>query len=176
MQGHTAVHTLVVATLARRLGGTLATLALVLLAACETPHGGPPLGQQLPEMVGSTTRGGKGIPNGRSDSVLPYLRQTLPNSTDPKYGYTRESPIRTGPRSPAYLLVLNALRGPGGEALEYERVGSCCFTPSASSRSGEVLLDVYRVRIDGSNREFYLYMNIYDAGPPMIPAGLTQRK
>jgi len=67
-------------------------------------------------------------PNGRSDTPNFFLHIQLRPSTDKTYGFTKENPISTGistepPRQGATMmrLMLNSLRGPAGEAIEYER-------------------------------------------------------
>jgi len=134
---------------------------------------------ELPPIVSVSAKDGKRIPNGRSDSVSPYWRPPLQAALDPKYGLTKESAIRVGPRSDAALHIqyLNALRGPNGEPLAYERLGACCeFKPQNSPFAGGGLLDIYKVRVDGTSKDVFLFVNMYDPGSPALPAGFTQRK
>ncbi|APW37769.1 hypothetical protein RD110_11660 [Rhodoferax koreense] len=100
-------------------------------------------------------------------------------ASDPKYGFAKESAIRVGPRSSAvfHIQYLNALRGPNGEPITYERLGACCdFQTANSPFAGGGLLDIYRVRVDGTSEDVFLFVNMYDPGPPELPAGFTQRK
>jgi hypothetical protein len=128
--------------------------------------------------VGLTTQDGKGVPNGRSDSEMPFIQASMPLSTDSHYGYTVENPIKVGPRTAArvHILYLNSLRGPNGEPIEYERLGSCCKFETKNSAFGAGLLDMYRITFDGTSKELVLYVNMYDPGPPQLPMGFTQRR
>lgn len=147
-------------------------LAAGLLAACQTA---PPTPE--PKILSSTRSEGKGVPNGRSDSAAPYLRIKLQPATDPQYGYSPGKPIRTAPRAAGlHIAYLNALRGPKGEPVTYERRGACCEFEDKSLPLGGGLLDVYKLQVDGSNDVLTLYVDMYRSGPPQVPAGLTMRK
>ena len=70
--------------------------------------------------------------------------------TDQVFGTKADRPIRVGNARPRRgdveeSLYLNALRGPNGEALSYERLGSCCPFPTQNGFQGRGLLDVFRV-------------------------------
>jgi hypothetical protein len=151
---------------------------MLSLAACETPPSREPAPQELPRIQSSATRDGRGIPNGRSDAARPFIRASMEVSTDRSYGYSKDNPIKVGPRSPSLLHIqyLNSLRGPGGEPVEYERKGACCEFATRNSEFGGGLLDVYRVKVDGKEKDVFLFVNMYDPGPPKIPAGFTQRR
>jgi hypothetical protein len=76
-------------------------LSTALLAGCQTTQPGPSASNPEPKIVSALRSGGKGIPNGRSDSTAPYFRTLkLPVATDPGYGYgySATKPIQTGPR------------------------------------------------------------------------------
>jgi hypothetical protein len=131
----------------------------------------------LPPIESAYTRNGRGVPYGRSDSSEAYLRAELPIANNPEYGFIEQNPIQVGPRTGdlQHIRYLNSLRGPNGEPIEYERKGSCCpFDTEHAALGG--LLDIYRVRIDGSSSEMYLFVDMYTAGTAQIPFGLTQRK
>lgn len=154
----------------------LAAFALVtLLAACQSQPPSPPQGEPI---LSLTTREGRGVPNGRSDSRAPYWQSTeLQLTTDPEYGRSSAKPIRTGSAfSRGHILFLNALRGPHGEPVEYERKGACCRFEDKSLPLGGGLLDVYRVWVDGADAEVLLYVDMYRRGTPQIPAGFTARQ
>jgi len=121
-------------------------------------------------------------PNGRSDTPNFFLHIQLRPSTDKTYGFTKENPISTGistepPRQGATMmrLMLNSLRGPAGEAIEYERVGICCRfdRPNATPSSG--FLDIVKLKIDGQEESMTVYFDIYNGRGLFIPVGLTQR-
>jgi len=146
------------------------------LAACSTPV---PSGQLQSKILSSQTKNGKGVPNGRSDSVEPFATLTQV-ADDPTYGFTTENPIkvgsanlREGPRNEKRYL--NALRTASGEPLEYERVGSCCSFPTPNGVMGGGLLDVFRVVVPGSEKPRILYINMYDPGVLVAPVGFTVR-
>ena len=148
-----------------------------LITACQAPPAPTPPPQAAPEILAKSTKAGKGVPNGRSDTQAPYFRTPLLTSQDPDYGFTKEKPIKVGPRlrTGVHILLLNALRGPQGQPLEYERQGACCEFPSVHSPLGLGLLDVYRVRVDGTDQDRLIYVDMYEPGPPQIPMGFTQR-
>lgn len=134
--------------------------------------------QDLPKIESNTAVAGKGVPNGRSDSPAPFMREAMQQSADPNYGYSQENPIRVGPRTRtrSHVLFLNALRGPQGEPITYERKGACCPFETTHSELGAGMLDIYTIQVEGSNKAVYLFVNMYEPGPPQIPAGFSQRK
>lgn len=108
-----------------------------------------------------------------------YLLETA--TQDETYGYTQENPIKvggvmdSGPENERKFL--NALLGPNGEKVTYNRRGSCCpfKTPNGIiEKSG--LLDIYEVKIEGTGTVVKLYLNMYDKGNLYIPVGFTARK
>lgn len=163
----------------------LAILALtaVILAGCRTTQPIADANNPEPVIVSSLRQGGKGVPNGRSDSTEPYFRTLkLPVATDPGYGYSAAKPIKTGPRDKSFHhLYLNSLRGPKGEPVTYERRGACCeyqdkSIPTVSGLpSGGGLLDVYDIQVDGGSKTITIYVDMYRSGPPLLPVGFTGR-
>ncbi len=140
---------------------------------------------ELPTIKTSLHQAGKGVPNGRSDSAAPFLKDVIRIATETSYGYSEKNPIKTGPFSPSkrnlHLLYLNALRGPNGESVEYERKGACCQHRIEGANSSDPLLnmsilDVYRIRVDGSDTDKFLFVDMYESGAPQIPQEFTQRK
>lgn len=151
---------------------------MVALSACQTTQPSKAPSNPEPKILTSLRSNGKGVPNGRTDSSAPYLRITkLALANDPEYGYSYDKPIRTGPISLKFhLLYLNSLRGPKGEVLEYERKGSCCAFEDDTLPPGGGLLDVYKVKVDGSSDVITLYVDMYRKGPPQLPVGFTARQ
>lgn len=150
----------------------------IALAACQS---NPPATKEVvaePKITSATRAGGKGIPNGRTDSPLPYLRGIkLATASDPAYGYAVDKPIYTGPYAQRlHLYYLNSLRGPRGEVIEYERRGACCAFEDASLPFGGGLLDVYDLKIEGSDKPLTIFVDMYHRGPPLLPVGLSQRE
>ncbi len=93
-------------------------LSTLILAGCSS------VSKDEPALSVTRTQG-KGWPFGSSDTG-PFLElsELAPSA---KYGYTQGSPIllggtEGGPRQSR--LYLNSLRGPKGQVISYERVGS----------------------------------------------------
>lgn len=145
----------------------------------------PPQKQLAPQILSLTKVGGKGVPNGRSDSEAPFSTLTGVSS-DPSYGYTEAHPIFVGngqamggmpgegPRNES--MYLNALRSASGQPISYERLGSCCrfSTPRGVPGSGG-LLDVFTITTPDSKQPVLLYLNMYDPGEKLAPLGFTFR-
>lgn len=96
------------------------------------------------------------------------------------YGYSKTEPVlvgglvagdHSGPASERRYL--EALRGPHGETLSYERVGSCCPFETPRGFKGIGLLDAYQVTFNGAREPVVLYLNMYDSGELYVPRGLT---
>jgi len=95
-------------------------------------------------------------------------------STDPTYGFTQENPIQIGggalyvkAREQRYL---NALRGPGGQALSYKRRGAL-KAPQWDDRV--TFLDEYEVTWAGAATPLVLYLDAYRYWEHRAPMGLT---
>jgi hypothetical protein len=180
--------------LAQALGGDListrvcaAVLLVVtfLIGACHAPTkqqvSTTPVAtaseRELPPIESSYTRNGRGVPYGRSDSDEAYVYIPLPVAKSPDYGFTKENPVKVGPRNDGlpHIRYLNSLRGPNGEVIEYERKGSCCPFEAEQAPLG-ALLDIYRLKTEGSSKDIYIFVDMYTSGTLQIPVGLTQRK
>lgn len=90
-----------------------------------------------------------------------------PISDDPTYGYKEENPIRSGgdwmsgpSRERAYL---DNLRGPNGEPVTYERMGSFEFD--------DTILDQFVVMFAG--KQVILFLDEYSFTTPIAPVGFT---
>ena len=97
-------------------------------------------------------------------------------ATDEKYGYDKDYPVNifyqsTNNDSINQKRFFNALTGPNGEKIFYEKVGVCCPFPSKNSVSGAALLDIYEVKWVGQKVPITLYLNIYEKSPIMVPKG-----
>ena len=131
---------------------------------------------QQPDIVSRGTTGGRGYPFGTTDTGEFTPLKVV--ASDPDYAYTREKPVKLGPQEGGpsrSRLFLNGLRGPAGQVLTYERKGSCCGFETPASDFGMGLLDVYELTYEGLSEPIVLYINIYDAGDPQVPHGLTAR-
>jgi hypothetical protein len=94
-------------------------------------------------------------------------------------GYARTNPILVGGGvnggAANERRYLASLRGPGGETLRFERLGSCCHFRTPNGPRGTGLLDVYEVTHDGLARPVVLYLNMYDGGgESAVPVGFTR--
>lgn len=151
---------------------------LLSLASCQTSQKKP---QNLPNLVSRTSSDGKGYPSGRSDEE-PYIHlETI--ASDEQYGRSPANPVKVGglvksgvtSGSAKEKVFLNSLRGPEGQIIEYERLGSCCPFETPNSPWGTGLLDVFAVTWQGLEEPVMLYLNMYDAGELMVPQGFTPR-
>lgn len=102
-------------------------------------------------------------------------------STDNTYGYSKENPINVGGVKTSegplnQRRFLNALAGPLGEIISYERRGSCCHFKTKNGFMGGGLLDIYKVYWEGKKDTILLYINLYDEGELKIPVGFTAQK
>src|SRR5688572_2841265 len=90
---------------------------------------------------------------------------------DPTYGYTTENPVQVGggamyvkAREQRYL---DALRGPGGQSIQYKRIGSVPQSPNSRT-----ILDRYEVTYGGLEQPMTLYLDAYHFWTPRAPKGL----
>lgn len=102
-------------------------------------------------------------------------------SKDKKYGYDKDHPINIYYRGTQNETInqkrfLEALAGPNGEKLSYQKLESCCPFPSKNTPMGAGFLDVYEISWEGQKKPILLYMNIYERGVLMVPMGLTLKK
>lgn len=148
----------------------------VLLGACSTTASRQP---PIASTTTTTAEGGSVITSemiGRSRATMSISKP----AADPTYGYSEANPVKIGggfgggvDRVYQYL---NALRGPNGEALRYDRVGSCCSFKTSASPFGEGLLDVFTVTYPGLDQPRRLYFNWWEESEAMVPVGLTAAK
>ena len=148
------------------------TFMAVLLGACSTATPPPP---QVTSAT-STTQNGTVITAdriGRSRGSMSLSR----HATDATYGYSEANPVKIGggfeDGSDRTYRYLNSLRGPGGEAVRYDRVGTCCPFKAPTSPFGEGLLEIFTISYPGLDRPKRLYFNWYEEGEALVPAGLT---
>lgn len=102
-------------------------------------------------------------------------------SKDKKYGYDKDYPINIFYRGTKNDTInqkyfLNALAGPKGEKITYTKLENCCPFPTKNSDMGAGFLDVYELKWEGLKNPIILYLNIYERGLLMIPAGLSLKK
>ena len=133
----------------------------------------------------------RNVNDGKSDLDFgsPRVRQVLVNdqmfrvteyATDKTYGYTKENPIMVGggsegPRNQRRFL--NALAGPNGEPVSYQRLGSCCPFHSKNGMFGNSgMLDKYEIMYEGLETPIILYINMYDSDVLKVPFGFTSKR
>lgn len=102
-------------------------------------------------------------------------------SKDKRYGYNKDYPINifyytTTNEKLNEERFLNALAGPKGEKITYNKLESCCPFPSKRTTMGAGFLNVYEIRWEGQKKPVILYLNIYEKGYLMCPMGLSIKK
>ena len=102
-------------------------------------------------------------------------------SKDKKYGYNKDYPINIfykGTKNDTInqQYFLNALAGPKGEKITFTKLENCCPFPTKNSDMGAGFLDVYELKWEGLKNPIILYLNIYERGLLMVPAGLSLKK
>ncbi|MFY8181036.1 MAG: 2-dehydro-3-deoxyphosphooctonate aldolase [Flavobacterium sp.] len=97
---------------------------------------------------------------------------------DGKYGYDMDYPINLGfenekysPKNVEYFF--NAISGPNGEKISYEKVDTCCPFPTKKSAVGAGTLDIYQISFEGTEKKIILYLNIYEKGKVLCPKGFS---
>ena len=146
------------------------TFIALLLGACSTATP-PPITSTT-----STKQGGTAITAdmiGSSRGAMSLSRR----ASDAAYAYSETAPVKIGGGfgggSDRTYQFLNSLRGPNGEAVRYDRVGTCCPFKAPSSPFGEGLLEVFTLTYPGQDQPKRLYFNWYEEGEVMVPVGLT---
>lgn len=139
-------------------------LALALLSAC-----------------GSSKKSGSSSSSSKTEMLDENSFKLTAISDDTTYGYTAQNPVKVGgiKNSSGPLnerRFLNALLGPAGQQITYERRGSCCAFKSPNGMMGMGLLDIYEVKYDGLDKPLIIYINMYDRGQMKAPKGFTYRK
>jgi len=94
-------------------------------------------------------------------------------SNDSSYGYTKENPIKVGGAKDGVgplneRRFLNALVGPNGEIISYERLGS---TSTGRNELTRVIIDMYKITYDGLKQDIILYVNMYQTSELKVPSG-----
>ena len=102
-------------------------------------------------------------------------------SSDKKYGYDPDYPINVFFQNVKDEKInqqrfLNALAGPNGEKLVFNKVETCCPFPAKRNAMGAGFLDVYQITWQGNPTPIRLYFNIYEKGPLQVPVGFKLKK
>lgn len=120
-----------------------------------------------------------GSPNVKQELLDEKTLKITQYSTDKSYGYTAKNPIMVGGLNEGplnELRFLNALTGPNGEMLQYNRLGSCCAFNTENSELGGGMLDQFSVTYEGLENSLVLYLNMYDSDTLKVPVGLELKK
>ena len=133
----------------------LACLALLALAACATAPQVPPVPAATPAAAPANA---------------PSPQGAEPRAED-TYGLVPENPVRVGGGPSGERAYLSALRGPRGEPVRFQRLGSCCAFETPHGFNGRGLLDQYEVTYDGLEAPVVLYLDMYDAQAVRAPPG-----
>ncbi|MBP6001414.1 MAG: 2-dehydro-3-deoxyphosphooctonate aldolase, partial [Flavobacterium sp.] len=64
-------------------------------------------------------------------------------------------------------------QGPNGEKISFLKIDNCCPFPTTRSVMGGGILDIYEVKLEGTNTKFILYVNIFDKGKLECPKGFS---
>jgi hypothetical protein len=102
-------------------------------------------------------------------------------SKDKKYGFEPDYPINvfhlnSKDENLNANRFLDALAGPNGEKITYNKIESCCPFPTKRHQIGAGFLDVYELTWVGQKQPIKLYLNIYERGYLMVPVGLSLKK
>ncbi|MFY7740800.1 MAG: 2-dehydro-3-deoxyphosphooctonate aldolase [Flavobacterium sp.] len=97
---------------------------------------------------------------------------------DGKYGYDMDYPINLGFENEKYspknvVYFFNAISGPNGEKISYEKIDTCCPFPTKKSAVGAGTLDIYQISFEGTEKKIILYINIYEKGKVLCPKGFS---
>ncbi|WP_345092436.1 2-dehydro-3-deoxyphosphooctonate aldolase [Flavobacterium chungnamense] len=97
---------------------------------------------------------------------------------DGKYGYDMDYPINLGFENEKYspknvVYFFNAISGPNGEKISYEKIDTCCPFPTKKSAVGAGTLDIYQISLEGTEKKIILYINIYEKGKLLCPKGFS---
>lgn len=126
-----------------------------------------------------------GSPKVKQEQINDKTFRITKFSNDSTYGYNESNPIMvggvgSGPQNERRFL--NALLGPLGENIEYERIGSCCPFETNNGYmkrddgTGMGLLDMYLVKFNGSEKKTKLYINMYDSDTLRVPVGFKLKE
>ena len=94
-------------------------------------------------------------------------------STDASYGFEKTNPIKPGSGFESEWRYLNALRGPTGEIVHYQRLGHCCAFNTDVAERGKGFLDQYELTYDGLAKPLILYLNMFEEAQLIAPQGFT---
>jgi len=142
----------------------------LLLAGCKSTA----------KVAGNRGMTNYGSPRVKQELVNDQMFLIKEHTTDETYGYTEKNPIMVGSVGGGPLnerRFLNALLGPNGEQISYQRLGSCCpFQTKNGTFSDTGFLDKYAITYQGLDTSIVLYINMYDSDVLKVPVGFTLKK
>ena len=102
-------------------------------------------------------------------------------STDKKYGYTEEQPIKVGGGTSAgyHFMFIEHLRGPNGEKLFVNRIGSCGSYPNPDTtltKYDNGVLTCFSIDCLSFKKPRVLYFDKYRTGDLYIPKDCTWKE
>ena len=102
-------------------------------------------------------------------------------SKDKKYGYNPDYPINvfyknTKDENLNAKRFLDALAGPNGEKIKFEKKDACCPFPTKKTDMGAGTIDIFQISWTGLPKPILLYINRFEKGELMIPLGFSIRK
>lgn len=134
-------------------------------------------------LTGCAVSGNMGDTRTKELQLLDENTFLITETTDDRsYGYNKSNPIKVGGANDSSgplneRRFLNALTGPNGETIIYERGGSCCAFKTPNGPFGNSgMLDRYEITWLGATDTLDIYINMYDKGDIKIPVGLTARE
>jgi hypothetical protein len=120
-----------------------------------------------------------GVANKTQSSAGSTAFKVSENAPSDDYG-SESNPIKVSTGSVSAdneYRFLALLAGPNGEAVTYNRKGSCCaFKTPNGLINNTGLLDHFVVKIAGDSKEYHLYINMYDNGKMYIPKGFKAKR
>ena len=111
------------------------------------------------------------VPVTEASAQAPAARVETPTQEPSGYGYTQEDPIKVGGGPAGEQEYLRHLRGPEGQKLRFERLGSCCGFEDPSLPFGGGMLDMYEVTYEGLRKPVTLYLDMYRRVEHRAPTG-----
>jgi len=112
-------------------------------------------------------------------TVIAALSGSMALGAAQTYGVAESDPIKLGSptgMSAANVLLayMDRLRGPKGEKVTYRRLGTCCeFDTPRGLFGGKGILEVWEVTYGGLPNPTKLFINVYDQGDVLPPAGFS---
>lgn len=110
--------------------------------------------------------------------VVDDAYQITETADNAKYGIDEDFPVNIGfimeaNESKFASYYFNALTGPNGEKLSYNKIDTCCPFPTKNTKVGAGTLSIYEVTWEGQSKPLRMYFNFFERGKIMCPKGLS---